>query len=330
MTRATITSTAHYVPEKILTNHDIEKLVDTSDEWIQSRTGIKQRHIVSEDEASSDLSTHVAKDLLAKRGIEPSQVDVIIVGTVTPDHLTPSTAAIVQNNINAQNAWGFDLSAACSGFLYGLETGSKFIESGAYKTVMVIGVDTMTSVLDFNDRETCVIFGDGAGGVLLEPSVSNDGIISSILKTDGSGASSLRILAGGSRKPASENTLVNREHYIRQDGKKVFKFAVKRMADVSAEILLNNGLKGEDIKLFIPHQANKRIIDATSERCGIPKEKVLINIERFGNTTAGTIPIGLNEAVENNLINNGDYLLLSSFGSGFTWGSILIKWNSLV
>ena len=330
MTRATITSTAHYVPEKILTNHDIEKLVDTSDEWIQSRTGIKQRHIVSEDEASSDLSTHVAKDLLAKRGIEPSQVDVIIVGTVTPDHLTPSTAAIVQNNINAQNAWGFDLSAACSGFLYGLETGSKLIESGAYKTVMVIGVDTMTSVLDFNDRETCVIFGDGAGGVLLEPSDSNDGIISSILKTDGSGASSLRILAGGSRKPASENTLVNREHYIRQDGKKVFKFAVKRMADVSAEILLNNGLKGEDIKLFIPHQANKRIIDATSERCGIPKEKVLINIERFGNTTAGTIPIGLNEAVENNLINNGDYLLLSSFGSGFTWGSILIKWNSLV
>tara|TARA_B110000263_G_scaffold60406_1_gene51878 strand:+ start:494 stop:1486 length:993 start_codon:yes stop_codon:yes gene_type:complete len=330
MTRATITSTAHYVPEKILTNHDIEKLVDTSDEWIQSRTGIKQRHIVSEDEASSDLSTHVAKDLLAKRGIEPSQVDVIIIGTVTPDHLTPSTAAIVQNNINAQNAWGFDLSAACSGFLYGLETGSKFIESGAYKTVMVIGVDTMTSVLDFNDRETCVIFGDGAGGVLLEPSDSNDGIISSILKTDGSGASSLRILAGGSRKPASENTLVNREHYIRQDGKKVFKFAVKRMADVSAEILLNNGLKGEDIKLFIPHQANKRIIDATSERCGIPKEKVLINIERFGNTTAGTIPIGLNEAVENNLINNGDYLLLSSFGSGFTWGSILIKWNSLV
>ena len=330
MTRATITSTAHYVPEKILTNHDIEKLVDTSDEWIQSRTGIKQRHIVSEDEASSDLSTNVAKDLLAKRGIEPSQVDVIIIGTVTPDHLTPSTAAIVQNNINAQNAWGFDLSAACSGFLYGLETGSKFIESGAYKTVMVIGVDTMTSVLDFNDRETCVIFGDGAGGVLLEPSDSNDGIISSILKTDGSGASSLRILAGGSRKPASENTLVNREHYIRQDGKKVFKFAVKRMADVSAEILLNNGLRGEDIKLFIPHQANKRIIDATSERCGIPKEKVLINIERFGNTTAGTIPIGLNEAVENNLINNGDYLLLSSFGSGFTWGSILIKWNSLV
>jgi 3-oxoacyl-[acyl-carrier-protein] synthase-3 len=330
MTRATITSTAHYVPEKILTNHDIEKLVDTSDEWIQSRTGIKQRHIVSEDEASSDLSTHVAKDLLAKRGIEPSQVDVIIIGTVTPDHLTPSTAAIVQNNINAQNAWGFDLSAACSGFLYGLETGSKFIESGAYKTVMVIGVDTMTSVLDFNDRETCVIFGDGAGGVLLEPSDSNDGIISSILKTDGSGASSLQILAGGSRKPASENTLVNREHYIRQDGKKVFKFAVKRMADVSAEILLNNGLRGEDIKLFIPHQANKRIIDATSERCGIPKEKVLINIERFGNTTAGTIPIGLNEAVENNLINNGDYLLLSSFGSGFTWGSILIKWNSLV
>ena len=327
--KATITCTAHYVPEKILTNHDIEKMVQTSDEWIQNRTGIKQRHIVSDEEASSDLSTHVAKKLLKRRGIDPSQIDVIIVGTVTPDHPTPSTAAIVQNNINAQNAWGFDLSAACSGFLYGLETGSKLIESGAYKTVMVIGVDTMTSILDFTDRETCVIFGDGAGGVILEPSESNDGIISSILRTDGSGASSLRVMAGGSRKPATKETLINREHFIKQDGKKVFKFAVKRMAEVSEEILLKNGLDGNDIKLFIPHQANKRIIDATSERCGIPKERVLINIDRFGNTTAGTIPIGLNEAVENNLINNGDYILLSAFGSGFTWGSILIKWNSI-
>ena len=328
--RATITSTAHHVPEKILTNHDIEKMVETSDEWIQDRTGIKQRHIVSHDEASSDLSTHVAKKLLEKRGIKPDQIDIIIIGTVTPDHLTPSTAAIVQNNINAQNAWAFDLSAACSGFLFGLETGSKLIESGKYKTVMVIGVDTMTSILDFKDRETCIIFGDGAGGVILEPSKSDNGIISSILRTDGSGASSLNVLAGGSRKPATEETIANREHFIRQDGKKVFKFAVKRMADVSEEVLLKNGLSGNDIKLFIPHQANKRIIDATGERCGIPKDRVLINIDRYGNTTAGTIPIALNEAVENKLINNGDYILLSAFGSGFTWGSILIKWDSQI
>ena len=325
--RATITSTAHHVPEKILTNHDIEKMVETSDEWIQNRTGIKQRHIVSDDEASSDLSTHVAKKLLEKRGIKPEQIDIIIVATVTPDHLTPSTAAIVQNNINAQNAWAFDLSAACSGFLFGLETGSKLIESGKYKTVMVIGVDTMTSILDFKDRETCIIFGDGAGGVILEPSKSDNGIISSILRTDGSGASSLNVLAGGSRKPATEETIANREHFIRQDGKKVFKFAVKRMADVSKEVLLKNGLSGNDIKLFIPHQANKRIIDATGERCGIAKDRVFINIDRYGNTTAGTIPIALNEAVENKLINNGDYILLSAFGSGFTWGSILIKWD---
>jgi len=328
--RATITSTAHHVPEKILTNYDIEKMVQTSDEWIQNRTGIKQRHIVSDDEASSDLSTHVANKLLKKRGINPEQIDIIIVGTVTPDHLTPSTAAIVQNNINAQNAWAFDLSAACSGFLFGLETGSKLIESGKYKTVMVIGVDTMTSILDFKDRETCIIFGDGAGGVILEPSKSDNGIISSILKTDGSGASSLNVLAGGSRKPATKETIANREHFIRQDGKKVFKFAVKRMTDVSKELLLKNGLSGNDIKLFIPHQANKRIIDATGERCGIPKDRVLINIDRYGNTTAGTIPIALNEAVENKLINNGDYILLSAFGSGFTWGSILIKWDSRI
>lgn len=328
--RATITSTAHHVPEKILTNYDIEKMVQTSDEWIQNRTGIKQRHIVSDDEASSDLSTHVANKLLKKRGINPEKIDIIIVGTVTPDHLTPSTAAIVQNNINAQNAWAFDLSAACSGFLFGLETGSKLIESGKYKTVMVIGVDTMTSILDFKDRETCIIFGDGAGGVILEPSKSDNGIISSILKTDGSGASSLNVLAGGSRKPATKETIANREHFIRQDGKKVFKFAVKRMSDVSKELLLKNGLSGNDIKLFIPHQANKRIIDATGERCGIPKDRVLINIDRYGNTTAGTIPIALNEAVENKLINNGDYILLSAFGSGFTWGSILIKWDSRI
>tara|TARA_Y100001970_G_scaffold229337_1_gene284449 strand:- start:1673 stop:2662 length:990 start_codon:yes stop_codon:yes gene_type:complete len=326
--KATITSTAHHVPKKILTNHDIEKMVQTSDEWIQNRTGIKQRHIVSKEEASSDLSTHVANKLLLARGLDATEIDVIIVGTVTPDHLTPSTAAIVQNNINAKNAWAFDLSAACSGFLFALETGSKLIESGDYKKVMVIGVDTMTSILDFEDRETCVIFGDGAGGVILEPTNLEYGIISSILRTDGSGASSLNVKAGGSRMPASEETIKNREHFIRQDGKKVFKFAVKRMADVSVEILTKNGLSGNDIKLFIPHQANKRIIDATGERCGIPKERTIVNIDRFGNTTAGTIPIALDEAVKNGLIKKGDYVLLAAFGSGFTWGSILMKWNS--
>ena len=323
---AYITTTAHYVPEKILTNKDIESMVDTSDEWIQSRTGIEQRHIVSSDEASSDLSTHVANQLLKKRGIDASEVDVIIVSTVTPDHLTPSTAAIVQNNINASNAWGFDLSAACSGFLYGLETGSKLIESKKYNKIMVIGVDTMTSILDFKDRETCIIFGDGAGGVILENATNNNGIISSILRTDGSGAKDLRVFAGGSRKPATNNTIKNREHYIRQDGKKVFKFAVKRMAEVSEKILKDNGLTGNDIDLFIPHQANKRIIDATRKRCGISEDKVFININKYGNTTAGTIPICLNEAVEDKKIKTGDYILLSAFGSGYTWGSILIKW----
>ena len=323
---AYITTTAHYVPEKILTNKDIESMVDTSDEWIRSRTGIEQRHIVSSNEASSDLSTHVANQLLKKRGIDASEIDVIIVSTVTPDHLTPSTAAIVQNNINASNTWGFDLSAACSGFLYGLETGSKLIESKKYNKIMVIGVDTMTSILDFKDRETCIIFGDGAGGVILENATNNNGIISSILRTDGSGAKDLRVFAGGSRKPATNNTIKNREHYIRQDGKKVFKFAVKRMAEVSEKILKDNGLTGNDIDLFIPHQANKRIIDATRKRCGISEDKVFININKYGNTTAGTIPICLNEAVEDKRIKTGDYILLSAFGSGYTWGSILIKW----
>ena len=323
---ASITATAHYVPEKILTNKDIESMVDTSDEWIRSRTGIEKRHIVSSNEASSDLSTCVANQLLKKRGIDASQIDVIIVSTVTPDHLTPSTAAIVQNNINASNAWGFDLSAACSGFLYGLETGSKLIESKKYKKIIVIGVDTMTSILDFKDRETCIIFGDGAGGVILENAKNNNGIISSILRTDGAGAESLQVLAGGSRKPATNNTIKNREHYIRQDGKKVFKFAVKRMAEVSEKILIDNSLTGDDIDLFIPHQANKRIIDATRQRCGISEDRVFININKYGNTTAGTIPICLNEAVEENRIKKGDYILLSAFGSGYTWGSILIKW----
>ena len=324
--KAKIVATARSLPENIMTNHDLEKIVDTSDDWIQSRTGIKQRHVVGENEASSDISTKIALTLLEKSQLSPTEIDVIIVGTVTPDHFTPSTAAIVQNNINAKNAWGFDLSAACSGFIYGLETGSSLIKSGNYNNVMVIGVDTMTSILDFQDRDTCVIFGDGGGGVILQPT-KNNGIIDSLLHMDGSGGKYLIIPGGGSKIPASVKSVENRDHFIKQDGKTVFKHAVRGMADVSSKILKNNNLTGNDISLFIPHQANKRIIDAAAERCGISKERVLINIGKYGNTTAGTIPIALSEAVDDGKIKNGDYVLLSSFGAGFTWGSILLKWE---
>ena len=325
---AKITATAHNTPEKIMTNHDLEKLVDTSDEWIRSRTGISQRHIVGENEATSDISTRIAKALIEKRGISANEIDVIIVGTVTPDYFTPSTAALIQKNIGATNAWGFDLSAACSGYIYGLETGATFIRSGQYNKVMVIGVDTMTSILDFKDRDTCVIFGDGGGGVILEPTQNDVGILDSILHMDGNGGEYLIIPGGGSRIPATVESVKSRQHFIKQDGKTVYKFAVRGMADVSEEILSRNNLSGEDIALFIPHQANKRIIDAAAERCGISSEKVIINIDQYGNTTAGTIPIAMNEAVEKNQIKDGDYILLASFGAGFTWGSILIKWET--
>ena len=325
---AKITATAHSTPEKVMTNFDIEKLVDTSDKWIRSRTGITQRHVVSENEASSDISTRIAVSLLKKSGIDPDEIDVIIIGTVTPDHFTPSTAALVQKNIGASNAWGYDLSAACSGFLYGLETGSNFIASGKYKKIMVIGVDIMTSILDFQDRDTCVIFGDGGGGVILEPTSSKSGIVDSILHMDGSGGEYLIVPGGGSRMPATKKSVDDRAHYIKQDGKTVFKHAVKGMADVSEKILSRNNLTGDDISLFIPHQANKRIIDSAANRCGISEEKVLINIDRYGNTTAGTIPIAINEAINDKRIKDGDYVLLASFGAGFTWGSILLKWES--
>ena len=325
---AKITATAHSTPEGVMTNFDIEKLVDTSDEWIRSRTGITQRHVVSENEASSDISTRIAVSLLKKSGIDPDEIDVIIIGTVTPDHFTPSTAALVQKNIGASNAWGYDLSAACSGCLYGLETGANFIASGKYKKIMVIGVDIMTSILDFQDRDTCVIFGDGGGGVILEPTSSKSGIVDSILHMDGSGGEYLIVPGGGSRMPATKKSVDDRAHYIKQDGKTVFKHAVKGMADVSEKILSRNNLTGDDIALFIPHQANKRIIDSAANRCGISEEKVLINIDRYGNTTAGTIPIAINEAINDKRIKDGDYVLLASFGAGFTWGSILLKWES--
>ena len=325
---ACISATAQSTPKKIINNFDLEKLVDTTDEWIRSRTGIVQRHIVDENEATSDIATKVAKKLLAKTNLLPEEIDLIIVGTVTPDHSTPSTAAIVQKNISATKAWGFDLSAACSGYIFGLETGSNFISSGRYEKVMVIGIDVMSSILDFNDRDTCVIFGDGGGGAILEPTNNDQGILDSILHMDGNGGDFLIVPAGGSRNPASTDTVLNRKHFIKQDGKTVFKHAVKGMADVSKKILTKNNLTGNDIALFIPHQANKRIIDAAAERCGISYDKVLINIDKYGNTTAGTIPIAMNEAVKNKQIKDGDLILLSSFGAGFTWGSMLIKWVS--
>ena len=326
---ARITATAHSVPKKVLKNKDLEKYVDTSDVWIRSRTGIHQRHVVNKNEAASDVSTIIAKQLIERASITADQIDMIIVGTVTPDHFTPSTAAIIQKNISAVNAWGFDLSAACSGFIFSLETASNFIRSGKYKKIMVIGIDIMSSILDYNDRDTCVIFGDGGGGVIIEPSYDDNGIIDSILHMDGNGGELLILPGGGSRIPASYESVKSGQHYLKQDGKTVFKHAVKGMADVSEKILKQNNLSGNDISLFIPHQANKRIIDAASERCGIAKEKVMVNIDKYGNTTAGTIPIALNEAVEQNKLKNGDYILLSSFGAGFTWGSILIKWNNL-
>ena len=327
--KAIITATAHKVPEKIMTNFDLEKLVDTNDEWIKSRTGIIKRHVVSQNEATSDISTKIARSLLKKSGISAKEIDLIIIGTITPDHFTPSTAALVQKNIEALNAWGFDLSAACSGFLFGLETGSNFIKSGKYKKVMVIGIDIMTSVLDYSDRDTCVIFGDGGGGVILEPCDEDYGIIDSLLHMDGNGGKYLSIPGGGSRSPSSFESIKNKEHFVKQDGKTVYKYAVKGMADVSKRLLEKNCISGSKIKLFIPHQANKRIIDAAAKRCGIASDRVMVNIQNYGNTTAGTIPIALNEASEKKMITEGDLILMSSFGAGFTWGSLLLRWKSL-
>ena len=325
--KALITQTAKYLPEKVLTNFDLEKMVDTTDEWIQSRTGIKERRLVKKGEATSDMAANIANQLLKKSGKFPEDIDIIIIATCTPDMLVVSTAALVQEKIGAKNAWGFDLSGACTGFIYALETGSKLVESNQYKNVMVIGVDTMSSIINYTDRNTCVIFGDGGGGVLLEPTNEEIGVLDSLLYLDGSGSNYLNVPAGGSLNPASEDTVSKNQHFVFQDGKKVFKFAVKKMADVSSEILKKNGYTGEDLKLFIPHQANKRIIDASRERCNLSEEQVMINIQNYGNTTAGTIPIALDEAVYEERIENGDLVLLAAFGGGFTWGSMLIRWG---
>ena len=327
--RAKITATARYLPKRTLTNFDLEKMVDTTDEWIRSRTGIENRHIVAEGEATSDMGAQIAKQLLARSEKAAEDIDLILVATSTPDFPVVSTAALVQDKIGAANAWGFDIVAACTGFVYAMEIGSKMVESGQYKNVIVIGADTMSSIIDYTDRNTCIIFGDGGGGVLLEPSENEHGVLDSILHTDGSGSKYLTVPAGGSLHPASIDTVEKKMHYVYQDGKTVYKFAVKNMAKVSKQILDKNGLKGEDIKLFIPHQANKRIIDAAAERCGLQKDQVFVNINRYGNTTAGTIPLAIDEAVEMNLLAEGDLLLLAAFGGGFTWGSMLIRWGNV-
>ena len=322
--KAKITATAKYLPKRTLTNIDLEKMVDTTNEWILSRTGIEKRHLVEEGEATSDMCKNVAKELLKKSNKSPEEIDLILVATSTPDYPVVSTAALVQDKIGATNAWGYDIVAACTGFVYAMETGAKFVESGKYKNVMVIGADTMSSIIDYTDRNTCVIFGDGGGGVLLEPSDDDSGVLDSLLYVDGSGYQYLTVPAGGSLNPTSKATVDKGMHYVFQDGKTVFKFAVKNMAEVSKEIL--DDLTGKDVKLFIPHQANKRIIDAAADRCGLQSEQVLVNINKYGNTTAGTIPIALDDAVEEKMLNKGDILLFAAFGGGFTWGSMLIKW----
>ena len=321
---AAITGIQGYVPDYILDNKELEELVDTNDEWIVTRTGIKERRILKGKKGSSDLGAEAIKGLLNKSNTSAEEIDLIICATVTPDMLFPSTACLIADKIGAGNICAFDISAACSGFLYALTTASKFIESGSYKKVIVVGCDKMSSIVDYTDRTTCVLFGDGAGAVLLEPNTDGLGIMDYILKSDGSGGEFLKMKAGGSLHPASHETVDAREHFVYQDGQPVFKKAVKSMADVSEEIMKKNNLSSDDIAWLVPHQANKRIIDATSRRMGVGDEKVMLNIERYGNTTAGTIPLCLWDWEDQ--LKKGDNLVLAAFGGGFTWGSIYLKW----
>jgi 3-oxoacyl-[acyl-carrier-protein] synthase-3 len=322
---AAITAVGGYVPEDKLTNFDLEKIVDTTDEWIRTRTGIEERRILKgEGKATSDMVAPAVMEICKKRGIDPMEIDCLIVATVTPDMVFPATANIACDKIGAKNAWGFDVSAACSGFLYSLTLGSSLIESGRYKKVVVCGADKMSAIIDYSDRTTCIIFGDGAGAVLLEPNEEGLGVQDSILKSDGSGCQYLHMKAGGSLKPATVETVMAKEHYAFQDGQPVFKAAVKGMADVSADLLERNNLTGNDISWLVPHQANLRIIDATANRIGLPREKVMINIQKYGNTTAGTIPLCLWNWEKQ--LKKGENIVLAAFGGGFTWGATLVKW----
>jgi 3-oxoacyl-[acyl-carrier-protein] synthase-3 len=324
-TFAAITGVAGYVPEDILTNHDLEKMVDTNDEWIVSRTGISQRHILKDpSKATSDMCVEAAKVLLEKTNTKPEDIDLIIVGTVTGDYVFPDTANLLASKIGASNAFGFDINAACSGFIYSIVTGSKFIETGTYKKVMVCGADKMSSILNYEDRSTCILFGDGAGAVLLEPSNAG-GLIDAVLKGDGSGCEYLHMKAGGSLNPATIETVTNKEHYVYQEGRVVFKYAVKGMSDTIKEVLERNNLTNDDIDWVIPHQANKRIILSVADQLDFPHDKVLINIENYGNTTAGTIPLVLRDFEDK--FQKGDKIILTAFGGGFTWGSVLLEWT---
>ena len=324
-TTAAITAVHGYVPEFRLSNHVLETMVETNDAWITERTGIKERRIlVGKDQGLSVMAIEAVNGLLKKRGIGPEEIDLMIVATVTPDRVFPATANIICDAIGAKNAWGFDLGAACSGFLYALTTGSQFIESGRHKKVVVVGGDKMSSIIDYEDRATCIIFGDGCGAVLLEPTGEGVGVMDAILRSDGSGCQYLHQKAGGSMRPATERTVERKDHFVYQEGKAVFKFAVTNMADVSAEIMEKNGLTADDVSWLVPHQANKRIIDATANRMGLDESKVMVNIEKYGNTTSGTIPLCLWEWESR--LKKGDNLILSAFGGGFTWGAIWIKW----
>lgn len=323
--KAAITAVQGYVPEDLLTNADLEKIVDTNDEWIRSRTGIEQRHILKgEDQGTSVMAIEAVKGLCEKRGISPEEIDLLICCTVTPDLVFPATANIITDKIGAVNAFGYDINAACSGFLYGLVTGSQFIETGKYKKVVIVGADKMSSIVDYQDRTTCIIFGDGAGAVLLEPNSDGFGVQDSILKSDGAGAAYLHQKAGGSMRPASHETIDKREHFVFQEGKPVFKAAVMNMAQVSADIMERNNLKADDIRYLVPHQANLRIIDATARRMGVSGDKVMINIQKYGNTTSATLPLCLWDWEDK--LKKGDNIILAAFGGGFTWGSIFIKW----
>ena len=320
---AAITAVGHFLPEDRLTNADLEKMVDTNDQWIRERTGIEERRILKEG-ASSDMGIHAVRELCTQRGIDPSEIDLVICCTVTPDHVFPATANLITAGVGANNAWGFDLEAACSGFLYGLTVGSKFIETGTHSKVVIVGSDKMSAIVDYTDRNTCVLFGDGCGAVLLEPNEEGLGVLDSRLYSDGGGRKHLKMEAGGSFKPASEETVANREHFVYQEGKHVFKFAVTKMADVCAEVMERNNLGSDDIAWLVPHQANKRIIDACANRMGLSSEKVMLNIMHYGNTTAATIPLCLYDW--RGRLKKGDNLVLASVGGGFTWGAVYLKW----
>jgi len=327
MPGAKITALGCYVPPRVLTNHDLEKLVDTSDEWIMQRVGIRERHIAPPEMATSDMAVLAACATLAQRGIPGSQVEAILLCTVTPDMMFPSTACLVQNRIGAKGAWGFDLVAACSGFLYGLTTAAHLIMAGAHKNVLVIGSDTMSRIIDYTDRSTCVLFGDGAGAMLVEPAEPGEGFLGFLNEIDGSGGDYLKMPAGGSRLPASAETVANRQHFVKQEGQQVFKYAVTKLYEICRDLLQRHGLTPKDIKLLVPHQANLRIITAAAQRLGLSTEQVIINIDRYGNTTAATIPLAARDALEGGRLKKGDLVLFAAVGAGFTVGANLWKWE---